>query len=74
MNNEGSEALAMGKINCKCQVVYRDEGLEYFISGGWGFFQRPKECAGLIDWSALMRGVSGLSWIFLFRYTMVWDS
>ncbi|MFP8620397.1 hypothetical protein ACLH2L_09885 [Klebsiella grimontii] len=36
----------MGKIDCKYQVVYRNEGVECFISGSWVFFQRPKECGG----------------------------
>ncbi|HBR5003190.1 TPA: hypothetical protein L9X48_000532 [Klebsiella pneumoniae] len=36
----------MGKRDCKYQIVYRDEALEYFISGGWVFFQRPKASGG----------------------------
>lgn len=36
----------MGKRDCKYQIVYRDEALEYFIPGGWVFFQRSKTCGG----------------------------
>ncbi|MFB4411753.1 hypothetical protein [Pantoea sp. ANP04] len=28
------------------QIVYRGDCLEYFHSGGWVFFQRPKEAGG----------------------------
>lgn len=28
------------------QVVYRGQGLEYFVDGGWVFFQRLKEYGG----------------------------
>ncbi|WP_032696833.1 hypothetical protein [Raoultella planticola] len=35
----------MGKRDCKYQIVYRDEALEYFISGGW-FFSTPKRVRG----------------------------
>jgi hypothetical protein len=28
------------------QIVYRGDYLEYFHSGGWVFFQRPKETGG----------------------------
>lgn len=28
------------------QIVYRGDYLEYFHSGGWVFFQRPKEAGG----------------------------
>jgi hypothetical protein len=36
----------MGKKDSNYQIVYRGEGLKNFISGGWVFFQRPKECGG----------------------------
>lgn len=36
----------MGVSDSKFQVVYRGEVLEHFKSGGWVFFQRPKECGG----------------------------
>lgn len=36
----------MGKRDCKYQIVYRDEALEYFISGGWFFFNAQKSTVG----------------------------
>lgn len=36
----------MGVKDSNFQVVYRGEVLQNFISGGWVFFQRPKECGG----------------------------
>lgn len=46
LNNESSEALAMGKKDSNHQIIYRGQVLERFTPGGWVFFQRPKECGG----------------------------
>lgn len=36
----------MGGKDTNYQIVYRGDYLEYFHSGGWVFFQRPKEAGG----------------------------
>lgn len=36
----------MGSSELGYQVVYRGQGLEYFVEGGWVFFQRLKEHGG----------------------------
>ncbi|KLV42483.1 hypothetical protein QRZ63_19215 [Citrobacter youngae] len=36
----------MGKKDINHQIIYRGKVLERFTTGGWGFFQRQKECCG----------------------------
>ncbi|EJA1485320.1 hypothetical protein NB931_003151 [Escherichia coli] len=62
----------MGKKDINHQIIYRGKVLERFTTGGWVFFQRPKECCGGFGWAVSMRIVSGLSWISLFRCMTAW--